>query len=130
MAPHSLYVFLGGSRFVEKQMTLHLEGLKFICHMVCHYSKRIRSFCIWSLSASLEITPYNKASSANKRTVELMLSGRLFIYRRKSKGARTVPWGTPDVTEADIDDLPSQITICCLPSKSDVNQFNNGPRIP
>jgi hypothetical protein len=80
MAPHSLYVFLGGSRFVEKQMTLHLEGLKFICHMVCHCSKRIRSFCIWSPSASLEITPYSKASSANKRTVELMLSGMSFIY--------------------------------------------------
>ena len=94
MAPHNLYTFLGGSRLVEKQITLHLAGLKFIFHIVCHCSKRIRSFCICSPSASLEITPYN-VSSANKWTVELMLSERSLMYRRKSMGASTVPWGTP-----------------------------------
>ena len=36
------------------------------------------------------------------------------MYMRNISGPRTIPWGTPERTEASPDDLPSTITLCVL----------------
>ena len=36
------------------------------------------------------------------------------IYNENNTGPRTVPWGTPDKTEAQSDFIPFTTTLCCL----------------
>ena len=40
---------------------------------------------------------YSRQSSAKRRTFEVRLLGRSFMYRKK-RGTSTVPCGTPEVT--------------------------------
>ena len=111
-------------------MTLHFDGLKFICHLYCHCSNLRKSSWILFPSVSLEIIPYNRASSAKSLTGEFRPSGRSFTYNKNSNGPKTVPWGTPDVTQEGDDVFPSQTTVCCRPIKNEVNQSSKVPRIP
>ena len=41
---------------------------------------------------------YSRQSSAKRRTFEVRLLGRSFMYSRKKRGPSTVPCGTPEVT--------------------------------
>ena len=57
-----------------------------------------------------------RQSSANNLVLdERMHLGRLFMYTRNKSGPRTVPWGTPDVT----DDSPSTMTVCSRCDRND-----------
>ena len=59
---------------------------------------------------------YSMQSSANNLAVESgdMYSGRSFINRRKSRGPNTLPCGTPDWTEAEVEVVVSSRTCCDL----------------
>ena len=41
---------------------------------------------------------YSRQSSAKRRTFEVRLLGRSFMYSRKKRAPSTVPCGTPEVT--------------------------------
>ena len=79
---------------------------------------------------SLETIPYNSASSARSLIEDLRLLGRSLTYDRNSKGPNTVPWGTPEVTWARLERLPSYTTDCERFVKNDSVQLDKGPRIP
>ena len=53
---------------------------------------------------------YNRQSSANILKGEFMLVMISFMYNRNISGPRTVPWGTPDVTDTGLDVIPSRST--------------------
>ena len=114
----SSYSFWGGSFLVEKHTTLHFDGLKSICHLYCHCSNLHQSSWILFPSVALEIIPYDRASSANSLTGEFKPSGRSFISNKNRNRPKTVPWGTPDVTQEGDDVFFSQITDCCRPVKN------------
>ena len=50
-------------------------------------------------------------SSANKRVLEMILSGRSFINSRNSKGPSTEPCGTPLTTGTLSEEHPSTVTL-------------------
>ena len=54
--------------------------------------------CKMRQSAGLVIVHYIMQSSANIRISDWMLLVLSLMYRRKRRGPRTVPCGTPDVT--------------------------------
>ena len=52
-----------------------------------------------------------RLSSAKSLVVELGVErGRSFIYSKKRRGPRTVPWGTPEETGTESDEEPSSKT--------------------
>ena len=55
---------------------------------------------------------YRTESSANRRTVEWILSGRSLMYIRKRRGPSTVPCGTPDLTWVQGECSPLTTTLC------------------
>ena len=56
------------------------------------------SFCKRVQSTSELIVQYNRTSSAYSLIFEVTFKGISFTKHKKRRGARTVPWGTPDVT--------------------------------
>ena len=56
------------------------------------------SFCIRVQSASVFTIRYSRISSAYKLIFEVTFRGISFTKHKKRRGAKTVPWGTPDVT--------------------------------
>ncbi|KAH3859817.1 hypothetical protein DPMN_102638 [Dreissena polymorpha] len=58
-------------------------------------------------------------SSAKRRTWDVTREGRSFMYRRKRRGPRTDPWGTPEVTGTWSDLVPSTTTDWDLPIRKD-----------
>ena len=91
--------FLWDGLFLCEMITiLLLEGLTSICQWYCQDSNLRRSDWIGSQSASLATMSKSKASSAKSLTGDCTLSGKSFIYIKKSNGPKTVPWGTPEVT--------------------------------
>ena len=76
----------------------HLEGLNFISQVFCHSSSLSRSFWRREVSLSDLTGRYSRQSSAKRRTFEVRLLGRSFMYSRKKRGPSTVPCGTPEVT--------------------------------
>ena len=57
---------------------------------------------------------YNRQSSAKRRALALTLDGRSLMYARNRSRPSTVPCGTPEVTGAELDDLPSTTTLWVL----------------
>ena len=55
-----------------------------------------------------------RLSSTMSLTVEQMVSGMSLMQTRDSKGRRTVPCGTPEVTSVALECTPSSTTSCCL----------------
>ena len=45
-----------------------------------------------------------------RSTVDFTESVKSFMWHRNSKGLRTVPWGTPELTETSSDTVPSRTT--------------------
>ena len=52
-----------------------------------------------------------------------------FMNMLNSKGPRMEPWGTPDVTVAKSEAIPSRTTLCFCPARYSVNQFRKGPEM-
>src|SRR5271170_3684179 len=71
------------------------------------------SFCKNTLSSADLISLYRTQSSANNLTLLLISWVMSFIKMMNRSGPNTLPWGTPDVTLASGESLPSMIT-CCL----------------
>ena len=46
--------------------------------------------------------------------VEETMLGKSFMKSKNNNGPSTVPWGTPDVTDAGDDKVPSSVTCCVL----------------
>ena len=94
--------------FGEIWITLYLLALKLMSHSFSHCSRAWRSSCNCSLSSAC------RASCHRQRDVcESEHSSMSLMYVRKSKGPRTVPWGTPDNTSSWLDLAPSR-TNCCF----------------
>ena len=90
----------------------HLATLNFICQSASHCASRSRSSCKIRQSEGEYMFLYRTQSSANKRTDDLMLSGRSLMNTKKRTGPRTEPWGTPDKTGTGSDSSPSSTTCC------------------
>ena len=69
---------------------------------------------------------YNTQSAANNLAVE---SGDMYSGRGKSKGPSTLPYGTPDCTEADDEAAPSSRTCCDLSPTVLCFQHPSGSRV-
>ena len=70
-------------------------------------------------------------SSAKRLTIEYKIAAwRSFTYKRKRRGPRTDPWGTPWDTNFESDLAPLISTYCFLEVKKDLNQDWVIPRIP
>ena len=93
-------------------ITKHLSELKCICQSCSHLVNSSRSFCSSAESNWLLISRYRTQSSANRRTVEWILPGRLLMYIRKRSGPSSVRSGTPDLTWVQGDCSPLTTTLC------------------
>ena len=60
-----------------------------------------------------------KISSRKKNLIEMCKS---FMYKRKNRGPRTGPCGTPKLTLSRSDKIPSIETYCILFVRQDLNQ--------
>ena len=96
----------------ETFRTKHFLALNCICQLSCHSESVFKSVCKRSTSESSWMGRYITQSSANKRTSDVILSGRSFIYAKNKRGPRTVPWGTPDLTCTHCEWSPSTTTRC------------------
>ena len=92
----------------------HLSGLKCIFQSASQSCSLFRSSCRDAASSSVLMGRYKRQSSAKRRALAWTLDGRSLMYARNSRGPSTVPWGTPDVTGAELDDLPSTTTFWVL----------------
>ena len=52
------------------------------------------------------------------------------MYARNNIGPSTVPWGTPEVTSTEMDDVPSNATVCVLSERKTFIQFNVSSLMP
>ena len=95
----------------ETFSTKHFLALNCICQLSCHSESVFKSVCKRSTSESSWMGRYITQSSANKRTSDVILSGRSFIYAKNKRGPRTVPWGTPDLTCTHCEWSPSTTTL-------------------
>ena len=102
-------------------MAMHFPGLNSFCQYFSHCSSDDRSDWIVYWSLSLVMLLKRRQSSANSLVQEeCTTSGRSLMYERKRRGPRTVPWGTPDVTFAWVECIPSSRTSCVLSAKNDL----------
>ena len=92
----------------------HLSGLKCICQSASQSCSLLRSSCRDSASLSVLMLRYNKQSSAKRRALALTLDGKSLMYAGNRRRPSTVPRGTPEVTGAELDDLPSTTTFLVL----------------
>ena len=97
-------------------MVAHFSTLKSICQIFDQCTSLLRSSCRVILSDVLFIVLYSTQSSANRRIFDVMLSAISFMQIRNSVGPKTVPCGTPDVTDA--------ISDVALSTKNDTESKN------
>ena len=83
---------------------------------------------MWSSCDSIFL--YRRQSSANKRTCDDTAKGKSFIWHKKSRGPKTVPWGTPESTVTLLDDSPSTTTCIYLLVRNVPSQWWIDPVIP
>ena len=96
---------------VMKRMWHFLE-LNCICETVAQERSWLMSSCKMRQSVELVIVQYRMQSSANNRFSDWMLLAMSLMYRRKRRGVRTVPCGTPDITGSQEDWEAMIITRC------------------
>jgi len=116
---------------------MHLEELKGICHLSDHSNRRQRvtdsdrSDCKISLSLSLLTFPNSFVSSANFKIELVRVASRsLKKIKIKTMGHKTEPWGTPLVTDVQVDLWPLKHTLCLLPLNHSFSQTQTFPPIP
>ena len=97
----------------------HLATLNFICQSASHCPKLVRSSCKIKQSWSECIFLYETQSSANRRTEDLMLSGRSFMIRNRTRPTAD-PWGTPDSTGTGSEAWPSKTTCWVRPESHEL----------
>ena len=120
-----------GDCLLVKLMTWHFEGLNSISHLCSQMSKASRSCCSLLLSRRDVIRLYSTQSSAKSLVVEcLTQDGRSLMYIRNSSGPKTLPWGTPEVTEATLLTHPSTMTCCVRSCRKSWIQLRAFPRMP
>ena len=73
---------------------------------------------------------YRTQSSANRRTEDLILSGKSLLKIRKRIGPKTDPWGTPDKTGTGSEAWPSKTTCWLRPESHELIHLWVDPRIP
>ena len=75
----------------------------FNCHVLHHSTRESRALCISVLSHDLSHTSNVLRSSANNLECTFLskTSGRSLINRRKRKGPKTLPCGTPLITSRE-----------------------------
>ena len=66
-------------------------------------------------------------SSANIFIGEDTVNGKSLIYRMKSRGPKTEPYGTPDWTGDHSDEQLLIITCCCLVVRKEENHCSIEP---
>ena len=71
---------------------------------------------------------YTMQSSAKSLELDVILSGRSLMNRRKSMDPITDPWGTPMTTGTLSDELPSPTTLWIRPDRNDAFQLCTVPR--
>ena len=94
------------------QLLVH-DTLKLICQRLAHFENW--SISIWMMHwSSRDVTClYKRESSAKRRKVDLMSLFISFIIR-KSRGPRTILWGTPETTGSLREWDPSTTTLWVL----------------
>lgn len=105
--------------------SLHFSVLNFILEWVLHLYSLVRSSCNDWQSHNDVTALYSLESSACSAGLVLCetRSGRSFIHTRKSNGLGMLPWGTPDVTEDNVEATPSITTraAICHSNNSRIN---------
>ena len=99
-------------------------------HVSPRRSNAARSCCSATWSAMERMGRYMRQSSANNLTWEVTTLGKSLICIKNSRGPKTVPWGTPEITFEGRDLEPSTTTICSLVFKKAAVQSNKGPCMP
>ena len=110
-------------------MTSHLLGLKSLSQSCSHCCKLSKSACKASASEVSWIVWYTRQSSANSLVIIDAIAGRSFIKTKNSRGSRTMPWGTPDVTNEVLEDCPIK-TRCIRRVRNALIHCRTSPRIP
>ena len=80
-------------------------ALKTVCQVDDHLYNWLISCCRTSQLVVDRTARYRMQSSAKKRISEVTPSAMSLTYSRNNKGPRTVPWGTPNVTERQVPKL-------------------------
>ena len=78
-------------------MYLHLSGWNVSNHLLLHCSRILRSCCSISWSFLFVMALNILLLSANKNVLDLVKSGRSFMYKTNNKGPRTDPCNIPDI---------------------------------
>jgi hypothetical protein len=76
-----------------------LVSLAFICQVFSQdWIARREAWSFWEAVAGSQSVVTTAVSSAKVAVMKLGEVGRSAVYRRYSKGPRTLPWGTPALT--------------------------------
>ncbi len=96
MTPHKTLKCVRWFLPLRKDMMEHLLGLKTMPQSAAQCSKFRRSCCrlIWSSSEWMGRQTKQWSANSQQRVSWWTWDGRSLIYRIKSRGPRTVPWGT------------------------------------
>ena len=127
--PHSSYIKDIETRERDICIIWHLPALNLMPHVSPHRSIAARS-CSATWSAMERMGRYMRQSSANNLTWEVTRLGKSLICIKNSRGPKTVPWGTPEITFVGRDLEPSTTTVCSLVFKKAAVQSNKGPCMP
>ena len=116
---------------LEKFTDSDFAGLNLTSHFVAHWWIFDRSEFNWvAASIGLSTMIYRLVSSAKSLIEELMSSTISLMYKRKRKGPRTEPWGTPEFTDVQSEFAPGRTTLCFLLCRQSVNHWRSEPEIP
>jgi hypothetical protein len=96
-------------------MWIDLDSMNFILHLLNQFwvaSRSVCSFCE-AMAGSLSMAT-TAVSSAKVAAVDSDEVGRSAVYSRYNNGSRTLPWGTPALTEDSCVYSVSAFTRKCL----------------